>query len=132
MKKPRALFGLQDVGEIIVGAILLAFPIAITEEVWTLSRELPLGRVLWISLSSIVVISWFGYYLYYRSSLRKNWRDFLKRIGTIYFLTLFISALTLASIDKLHLFTEPILAIKRAIIVAFAASFVATVVDSLR
>ena len=132
MKKASEQFGLQDVAEIIVGGVILGFPIAITEDVWTLSRELPLGRILWISLSSIAFISLFGYYLYYRSSFRENWRDFLKRISAIYFLTLLISALILASIDKLHLFTEPVVAIKRTIIVAFAASFAATVVDSLR
>ena len=132
MRKAREQFGLQDVAEIIVGAIILAFPIAITEEVWTLSEELSVGRTLWISLSSIAFISCFGYYLYYRSSLRENWRDFLMRTSAIYFITLLVCAIILASIGKLHLFTEPVVAIKRTIVVAFAASFAATVVDSLR
>ncbi len=41
------------------------------------------------------------------------------------------SAAVLFAIDKLPLFTKTLVAIKRTIIVAFPASFAATVVDSI-
>ncbi len=41
---------LRDLAEIIVGGLVLAFPVAVTEEVWNLSVELPLGRAILISM----------------------------------------------------------------------------------
>jgi uncharacterized membrane protein len=131
-EKSDHLLGLKDVAEIAVGSVVLAFPIAVTEEVWNLSDELPLGRILFISLGSILFVSLFIYYLFYQSNLQDHWRDFLKRIGTVYLVTLFMSALILFAVDKLEITTNPVLAIKRTVIVALPASFSATVVDSLR
>lgn len=49
-------FGLDDVAQQIFGAVLLATPLSVTEEVWTLARELdPVRLVLFIILSIVVV-----------------------------------------------------------------------------
>ena len=55
----------------------------------------------------------------------------MRRVLTAYGLTLLISAALLFGIDRLELTTDPILALKRTILVAFPASFAATGVDSL-
>jgi uncharacterized membrane protein len=36
----------RDVAEIIVGSLVLVFPLALTEEIWNLSEEISLARVL--------------------------------------------------------------------------------------
>ena len=122
---------MRDVAEITIGSGLLAFPVAVSEEVWNISEELPLGRCLLISLGSIALIAWFGYYLFYNSNVATRRWEFVFRISSVYVITLAVSALMLAAIDQFPLSTEPIVAIKRMIIVALPASFSATIVDSL-
>lgn len=131
MSEEITKFRLQDVAEIIVGSVLLAFPIAVTEEVWVISEKLPLGRTLLISLVSVSFIAWFGYYMFYKNALSVHRGEFILRIITVYVITLIVAALILFAIDQFPLLTEPRVAIKRMIIVALPASFSATVVDSL-
>jgi uncharacterized membrane protein len=47
-----------------------------------------------------------------------------------YIITVFIVSLILISINKFHLFFEPIIAIKRLIVISMPASMGAIVVDS--
>ena len=49
-----------------------------------------------------------------------------------YLVTLLVSAAVLMMLTKLSVLTEPLVALKRVILVAFPASFSATVVDSLK
>lgn len=49
---PSKLRG-QDLAEMVVGSVVLAFPVAVTEEIWTLSTELSPWRVILICFSSL-------------------------------------------------------------------------------
>jgi len=49
-----------------------------------------------------------------------------------YGVTLLISAASLFGMDRCDLLREPIVSLKRTLLVAFPASFAATVVDSMR
>ncbi len=129
MRSNPTKFTLHDVAEIAVGAVLLAFPVAVTEEVWQISRDLSVINCVFISLSSVGLLAWFGYYMFYRANPR-TW-NFVLRIASVYFVTISISAIILIMIDKFPLQTEPVVAIKRMIIVALPASFSATVLDSV-
>ena len=131
MNQEYQKFNLQDVAEITIGSVLLAFPIAVTEEVWVISEELPIGRTLLISFVSIMFIAFFGYYLFYRSYAKTRLPEFVLRVITVYVITLLISGFILLAIDKFPIMTDPIVAIKRTIIVALPASFSATIIDSL-
>ena len=122
---------LNDVAEIILGAVLIGFPVAVTEEVWTISEQLPLGRVLYISLGSIAILAWFVFYIFYHGSLKGTIGQFVFRVLIAYGITLFAVGSILFAIDHLPLFTDPAVAIKRMIIVALPASFAATVIDSI-
>ena len=128
----RKHFGFQDVVENVMGAVLLAFPVAVTEEVWTISESLPLWKALFIAFCSIVTITLFVYFIYYQNSWKEQWMVMLLRVILAYAITLFTAALVLAAIDQLPWMTEPIVALKRSILVALPASFSASVVDSLR
>lgn len=122
---------LIDVAEIILGSVLMGFPVAVTEEVWDISAELPLGRVLFISLGSFSVIAWFGFHFFYQGSLKGRVGQFFTRVLFAYVITLVAVGFMLFAIDQLPLLSDPIVAIKRMIVVALPASFAATVVDSL-
>jgi uncharacterized membrane protein len=122
---------LNDVVEIILGAVIMGFPVAVTEEVWDFSAELSLGRVLFVAAGSIGILAWFAFYVFYHGTLKQSVGRFIVRILAVYVITLVAVGLLLFAIDKLPLLTEPVIAIKRMIIVALPASFTATFVDSI-
>jgi len=121
----------RDVAEIVIGSLVLAFPVAVTEEVWNLSAELSLGRTIFISLVSLVCISVFVQTTYRHEFSFSSQKELIARVFAVYLLTLVVAGAVLFAIGKLPLLTETMVAIKRTIIVAFPASFAATVVDSL-
>ena len=121
----------RDVTEIVIGALVLAFPVAVTEEVWNLSTELSLVRTIVISLASLVFISVFVQTTYCHSFSLSSQKQLLVRVMSVYCLTLLVAAAVLLAIDRLPFGSQTLVAIKRTIIVAFPASFAATVVDSL-
>lgn len=120
----------RDVAEIIIGSLVLAFPVAATEEIWDISAELSLARAVMISLGSLVFISFFVQTTYRHDFSFSSQKELAARVLTVYGLTLLVSGAVLLALDKLPLFTETLVAVKRAVIVAFPASFAATVVDS--
>lgn len=125
-----ARFATRDVAEIAIGACVMAFPAATTGEVWDLGEELSLLRVLLFALASIVVLSLLISILHHQQDVRADRTVFLQRVLSTYGLTLIISALLLVGLDKIAPLTAPLVSLKRIILVAFPASFAATVVDS--
>lgn len=129
-KRGRADFAREDVAEIVMGACIMAFPVAVTEEVWDLGSELDLPHVLFFALASICALAILIFLLQHRS-VGANAKAFVQRVLSTYFLTLIVAALLLLGVDRLELFSDPLLGLKRAILVAFPASFAATAVDNL-
>lgn len=121
----------QDLSEIIVGSLVLAFPISVTEEVWNLSTELSFTRTILISLSSLVFITGFVQTTYRHTLTFSSQKELAFRVLTVYGVTMLVAATVLFAIDRLNPLTETLVAVKRTIIVAFPASFAATVVDSV-
>ena len=122
----------RDLMQIVVGAALLALPVAFTEEVWVLAEELPNMNVFFIWLTSVVFLSGFVYYNFYRNNLRDHIFSFIKRIVITYALTLFVVSLLLLLIEKFPYETDPVLALKRVVIVAFPATMAASLTDSIK
>ncbi len=121
----------KDITEIIVGASMLVIPLAMTEEVWDLGRNLPLTNTIFIATVSYVFIGVFVYFGVYNADLSEHGGEFVKRVLAIYIITLAVSVLYLAAIDKFPLMTEPLVAIKRAVVVSLPGSFLATFVDKI-
>ena len=111
---------------------MLAFPIAVTEEVWNLSEQMAPVNVLMVAAASCFFLSYFIYYIHGQKHGDDGFRLDWKRVLVTYGVTLMVSALILVMIGKLPLFSESATALKRIVLVAFPASFSATVVDSLR
>lgn len=82
-------------------------------------------------LGSLVFISFFVQTKYCHDLSFASQKDLAARVFTVYGVTLLVAAATLFVVGKLPLVSETMVAIKRTIIVAFPASFAATVVDSL-
>jgi len=79
MEKTQRRFRINDLSEIIVGSVVLAFPVAITEEVWNLGTTLPLGSAIFMVVASLVFTAWFAYHAYYQSVMETHWPDLLVR-----------------------------------------------------
>lgn len=126
-------FYARDIIQIIVGASLLAIPVAFTEETWRLGETLPLANVIGISLMSIFFIAVFVYYNFYKKEhIHEHWDEFLKRVLSTYVISLIVVALILSIIEKAPWSVDHLLAIKRVILVAFPASMSAAVADMIK
>ena len=126
--EPR--FHWRDLAEVGIGACILAFPIAATEEIWILGAELPLGRVLMFGVVSVLLLATVIYVIHGHEGRPLSHKAFILRVVGTYAATFAISALLLLGLDRLDLFQEPLIALKRTILIAFPASFAATLVDS--
>jgi len=122
----------RDLMQIIVGASILAVPVAFTEETWTLGKELPLVNVLILSFLSIIFISLFVYSNFYRFTFKGHIFSYIKRVVSIYVFSLIIVGLILTIIQRCPWGVDNILAIKRMLIVAFPASMSAAISDTLK
>lgn len=123
----------RDVIQVIVGATILAIPVAFTEETWRLGEILPLYKVFGIMGMSFFFIAVFVYYNFYRKELmHDHWDEFLKRVISTYIISFTVVALILTLIEQAPWATNHILAIKRVILVAFPASMSAAVADMIK
>jgi uncharacterized membrane protein len=122
----------RDVMQILVGAAILSIPVAFTEEVWRLGEHLPLLNVTILTMISIGFIALFVYSNFYRELFHKYRFEFLKRVLAIYLISLGVVAVLLTVIQVAPWEEQPMVALKRVIIVAFPASMSAAISDSIR
>jgi uncharacterized membrane protein len=122
----------RDLMQVIVGASILAVPVAFTEETWNLGAQLPLVNVLGLSALSLLFIALFVYFNFYRFSFKDHVWQYCKRVAAIYVFSLLVVSLILTIIRKCPWGTDNLLAVKRILIVAFPASMSAAVSDTLK
>ena len=122
----------RDLLQIIVGATILAIPLAFTEETWVLGEKLPISNVLLLALISILFISFFVYFNYYRFNFTGHKIEYIKRVTSTYLCSLIVVGLILTIIQKCPWSTDIAVAMKRIIIVAFPASMSATISDIIK
>jgi len=122
----------RDIFQIVVGSYLLAVPVALTQEVWVLSEQLPLKNILYIALLSLFFISSFVYFNFYRFNIKGHFLKYIKRVIATYGFSLIAVGLFLTIIAKCPWGLDGLLAIKRTILVTFPASMAATLADSLK
>jgi uncharacterized membrane protein len=122
----------RDLLQIIVGATILAIPLAFTEETWVLGVQMPMTNVLLLALVSILFLSFFVYFNYYRFNFTGHKIEYLKRVSATYLCSLIVVGLILTIIQKCPWGTNNIVALKRIVIVAFPASMSATISDIIK
>lgn len=122
----------RDLMQVIVGASILAVPVALTEETWRLGEILPLRNVLVLSAVSLLFIALYVYFNFYRFAIRGHITEYAKRVVSIYLFSLLVVGSLLTVIEQAPWMSDTILAIKRVLIVGFPASMSAAVSDSLK
>ena len=122
----------RDLMQVIVGASVLAVPVAFTEETWKLGEELALKNVLLLGGISLLFIAMFVYFNFYRFHLKNHVFEYIKRVIATYFCSFILVGILLTIIQRCPWNTNSILAIKRIIIVAFPASMSASISDTIK
>ncbi|MEK6934890.1 MAG: DUF2391 family protein [Nanoarchaeota archaeon] len=122
----------RDVLQVLVGASILAIPVGYTEEAWNLGATLPLYNIIGFLLLSLLFISSFVYYNYYRERLKQHFSEFIKRTLSTYIISFIVVAILLTLIQKTPWTTDWLLAFKRVVIVTFPASLSAAIADVIK
>ncbi|KPV94454.1 hypothetical protein AN214_03469 [Pseudoalteromonas sp. P1-9] len=126
----KSSFNFEDIIQICVGAFALAVPISFSEEAWQLAQTLPFTNLLLLLSLSFLFLSLYTFESVFQRNIRTRRLLFVSRIIFAYVITFFIVALVLLSINKLPLLTEPLVALKRIVVISMPASMGAIIVDS--
>lgn len=122
----------RDIMQIIIGAIVLAVPVGLTEETWILAQELPLKNIYMILFLSLFFLSVFIYFNFYRFCLKGHLWHYIKRIFVTYALSALMVGILLTIIQKCPWGIDNLLAFKRIILTTFPASLAATISDNIK
>jgi uncharacterized membrane protein len=125
-------FQLRDALQVVVGAAILSIPVSFTEEVWNLGEKLPFNNVIGVLFMSLLFISMFVYFNFYKGNIKKHQVEFVKRVVFTYLLSFGVVSVLLTLIQQAPWATDWILALKRVIIITFPASMSGTLVDTLK
>ncbi|EKA4470960.1 hypothetical protein XM70_c11677 [Vibrio parahaemolyticus] len=123
-------FNFEDASQIFVGAFALAVPISFSEEAWRLGETLPILNLLMLFGLSVIFLTLYTYESVFQRNIVERKLVFILRIIVAYLMTALVVVLVLFCINKLPLISEPLVALKRVIIISMPASMGAIVVDS--
>lgn len=125
-------FKLKDFLQVLVGASILSVPVGFTEETWRLGESLPFANIIGLCILSLIFISLFTYYKYHHGKPRtpEHTSEFIKRVAFTYISAFIIVSLILVLIERAPWSIDPILALKRTVIVSFPASLSAAIADT--
>jgi uncharacterized membrane protein len=126
----------KDVAQVFIGALLLSTPFMVTEEVWSLGKELSIASAVALVILSLIGLIVLIYYTRYQAVRITDGRihkvEFMKRIFGSYFLTLAIVATLLTIIGKAPWFIDYMTALKRTILIGLPASLGGAAADLLK
>jgi len=123
-------FNMEDVSQVCVGAFALAVPISFSEEAWKLGTTLPTANLLLLMSISLCFLGVYAYQSVFQRNIKHRIFVFIFRILIAYLLAALVVGMVLLALDKLPLIDEPILSLKRIIVITMPASMGAIVVDS--
>ena len=121
----------EDIIQVIVGASALTVPVAFSEESWRLSETLPIFNVIVLLLLSLLFIGLYSVQGIFQGKVKHRFSDFFLRIVVDYGLTLIVVFIILFALNRMPLLDEPMIALKRIILLSFPASMGAVIVDGL-
>ncbi|MDF4787293.1 DUF2391 family protein, partial [Vibrio parahaemolyticus] len=95
-----------------------------------LGESLPMANLLMLLSLSVIFLSFFAYQSVFQSHIKNRVSIFIFRVVIAYLIAAVVVALVLFCLDKLPLMNDPLVAIKRVIVITMPASMGAIVVDS--
>jgi len=141
MKPER--FELDDVAQQIFGAVLLSTPLSVTEEVWTLAKELDPIRIVTFILVSIAVVTIILYYTKFQKVAKESiggefdthivGKTYIpKRIVSLFIVSYSVTWFVLWLFGIITHVADPAWSFKIFIFVSFFASIGAATADILK
>lgn len=124
-------FNSEDAAQVLVGSFSLAVPIAFTEEAWRLGESLPWPNLALVFALSLSFLGLFAYQSVFDGEISDRIAHFCLRLILGYGLALSVVAIVLLSLNRFPLFDEPLVTLRRLVVVGMPASMGAIVVDSL-
>ena len=136
-------FGLDDVAQQIFGAVILATPLSVTEEVWTLAKELDPLRLVMFVILSIIVVTIIIYYTKFqrvaKEAIGGEFDTFIagktyipKRLVSLFLISYSITWFILWLFGIMNHVADPAWSFKIFIFVSFFASAGAATADILK
>lgn len=122
-------FNKEDAIQVAIGSFALAVPIAFSEEAWKLGETLPFGNLFLVFTLSIIFLGFFAYEIVFQGNIKYRVPIFISRIFIAYFIAACVVALVLLALNKFPLLADPVIALKRLIIITMPASMGAIIVD---
>jgi uncharacterized membrane protein len=119
----------EDIIQVIIGASALTVPVAFTEESWRLSETLPQINVIILFVISLSFIGLYAIQGIFQGNVKHRFSHFLLRILIVYGITLFVVFIILFAINRMPVIDEPVIALKRIILLSFPASMGGVIVD---
>ncbi len=119
----------EDIVQIAVGASALTVPVAFSEESWKLSETLPFVNIIVLFILSLLFIGVYSYYGIYQGNVKHRYFHFILRVLINYCITFIIVFIILVALNRMPISDEPIIAIKRIILLSFPASMGGVIVD---
>jgi uncharacterized membrane protein len=123
-------FNMEDASQVFVGAFALAVPISFSEEAWRLGETLPLYNLLMLFTLSVIFLGFFTYQSVFQKNIQSRLIGFIFRIIIAYLMAVLVVGLVLLCLNKLPLLENPIVSLKRIIVITMPASMGAIIVDS--
>ncbi len=123
-------FNWEDATQVMVGAFILAVPISFSEEAWRLGETLPLINLVTLLAVSLFFLSLYTYQSVFQGNIKERFFSYGIRIVIAYGLSSLVVALTLFCLNKFPILDEPVIALKRLLVITMPASMGAIVVDS--
>lgn len=120
----------EDIIQVIVGASACSVPVAFSEESWNLGRTLPVQNIILLIALSLLFTNLYSFYSIFQKNVRHRMGVFISRTLIDYAVTLLVVFVVLFALNRMPLMSEPIIALKRVLVLSFPASMGAVVVDS--
>jgi uncharacterized membrane protein len=121
---------LEDISQIVIGAAVMAIPIAFSEELWKFGETLPAFNIFLLVAISLIIQFFYTYFSLFQGK-EKRYSHIFFRVVLNYVLTFVTVALILFVLNRLHFDFDFMVGFKRILILCFPASLGAVIVDGL-
>ncbi len=128
MNKYLYKLNLEDISQIIIGAAVMAVPIAFSEELWKFGETLPLTNIVILLCLSLVIQFFYTKFSIFQAQ-QKSFTVILARVSVNYLLTFITVGIILFALNRLSLSSQILIGLNRVVILTFPASLGAVIVD---
>ena len=115
-------FNLEDANQVMIGAFTFVVPISFSEEAWRMGETLPVLNLSILMSISLIFLAFYTYQNVFQGDIKDRVFAYVARILITSAMTALVVGFILFSRNKLPISEEPLVALKRLIIIAMPAS----------